>query len=357
MRPEYAFIIKYLAGAILLASLLLPLFSCASPAADEPRTDAETGTEAPAETGETTAPETETEAPTESATEPETTVPVTTASEQSHAGTVLNGKKVIFIGNSMIYYGGVVTKGGYRGKDEGWFYQICRANGDDVTVIDCTYGNHHLYDFTGKCKTDGCDVGVGGDLLKGLDLSSFDYVFMSESGNNNSNFVQDVKNVMARFTGPETVFVYLCHTYSYDKGHTKVTGKLGELKELGVKIVDWGHLCYDLYSGRVKNPGANFRYVKNTFVNSVSGDSHHPNPLAGYIQAQAAYSAVTGVSAVGQSYDMRKTIKYGSGSVSYSAYLNKYYTSGDSNFADVFNSPEDMAGIQKLIDTYIEKWK
>ena len=40
------------------------------------------------------------------------------------------------------------------------------ANGEKLTVFDCTYGGHRLEDFTPKgCKTSGCDVGVGGDLL------------------------------------------------------------------------------------------------------------------------------------------------------------------------------------------------
>ncbi len=279
-----------------------------------------------------------------------------TGSEAASGRSVLDGKKVVFIGNSMIYYGGVVTKGGYRSSDTGWFYRICRANGDRTTVVDCTYGGHHLYDFAGRCRTSGCDVGVGGDLLKGLDLSSFDYVFMSESGDNNANFTADVRKVMARFPNPDTKFVYMCHTYSYDRGHTKVAGHLDELQKLGVIIADWGHVCYDLYSGKAKNPTATLKYVKNTFVNNVSGDSHHPNPLAGYIAALTCYCAVTGRSAVGQSYDDREKVKYGGGSVSYSDYTAKYYTSGNSNFTEVFASPADMAGIQGLIDEYVSRW-
>ena len=336
--------------AVLLAALALPLFfSCAGAGPALPQTDTDKPEASSTASAETDVPETE------------QTVAETETAEQTPAApedrkSVLDGKKVIFIGNSMIYYGGVVTKGSPRSRDPGWFYRICRANGDETTVIDCTYGNHHLYDFAGKCKTSGCDVGVGGDLLAGLDLASFDYVFMSESGNNNSNFVSDVRNVMKRFTNPETKFVYMCHTYSYDKGHSNITSSLRTLQKLGVIIADWGHICFDLYMGIRKNPGATVQYVKNTFVNNVSGDSHHPNPLAGYIAAQTCYCAVTGRSAVGQSYADRKLIGYGSGSVSYSSYTSKYYTSGNSNFTQVFDSPGDMEGIQGLIDEYVAKW-
>ncbi|MCQ2426989.1 MAG: hypothetical protein MJ137_01130 [Clostridia bacterium] len=269
----------------------------------------------------------------------------------------LDGKNVMFIGNSMIYYGGAVTKGGYRGTDSGWFKNICTANGMNTTVIDCTYGSHHLYDFSASgCKTSGCDVGVGGDLLKGIDLNKIDVVFMSESGDNNSGFVNDVKNVMKRFENPNTVFVYMAHTYTYTKNHTNIINNLQKLKDEGVIIVDWGHVCYDIYSGKVKVPGGTMSYSKNTFVNNCSGDSHHPNPLAGYIAAQMCFSAVTGKSAVGQPYDMRTKINYGSGSVSYSAYSKSYYTSGTSNFAEVFESEADMNGIQQLMDSYLERW-
>ena len=66
----------------------------------------------------------------------------------SSSGTLnLDGKKILFIGNSFVYYGGAVEHGSQKKADKGWFYQICKANGDDVTVYDCTYGSHHLYDF------------------------------------------------------------------------------------------------------------------------------------------------------------------------------------------------------------------
>ena len=162
---------------------------------------------------------------------------------------------------------------------------------------------------------------------------------------------------MKRFTKPGVRFFYLAHTYSYTKNHTALLNKLPELRASGVTVVDWGHICYDIYSGNVKVPGGTLSYSKNTFVNKKSGDEHHPNPLAGYIQAQAAYCAATGRSAVGQMYSMRTMIKYGDGSVSYDAYRNKYYTDPSStNFTEVFASESDMRGIQQLIDEYNRRW-
>jgi uncharacterized repeat protein (TIGR02543 family) len=269
----------------------------------------------------------------------------------------LDGKTVMFIGNSFIYYGGVVETGGQKKADKGWFYEICKANGEDVTVIDCTYGGHHLYDFTAKgCKSGSCHKGK--DLLAGVDLKSVDYVFISESGNNNSNFLKDVKAVMKRFPS-KTQFFYLAHSYTYSKNHTKIINNLDDLEKLGVGIIVWGQLVDDIIDGRVKVSGATQKYKKNTFIKN-DGDTYHPNPLAGYITAQMCYCAVTGKSAVGQMPDLYKigdTIKYGKSAVGYSKYISKHYkSSSSSNFKAVMKSKADMKGLQKLMDKYLAKW-
>jgi uncharacterized repeat protein (TIGR02543 family) len=277
--------------------------------------------------------------------------------EKAENYTSLDGKKVMFIGNSFIYYGGVVENGSQKKTDKGWFYEICKANGEDVTVYDCTYGSHHLYDFTSKgCKSGSCHNGK--DLLSGIDLKSIDYVFISESGNNNADFLDDVKAIMKRFPS-KTKFFYLAHSYTYSKNHTKIINKLDDLEKLGVGIVVWGQLVDDVIDGRVKVSGANQKYKKTTFIKN-DGDSYHPNPLAGYITAQMCYCAVTGKSAVGQMPDVYKvgdTLKYGKSAVGYSAYISKHYTSSSSsNFKAVLKSKSDIKGLQKLMDEYLAKW-
>ena len=270
--------------------------------------------------------------------------------------TSLDGKKVMFIGNSFLYYGGAVNNDSPKKTDNGWFKDICRANGEDVTVYDCTYGAHHLYDFTSKgCKSGSCHDGK--DLLSGLDLKSIDYVFISESGNNNANFIRDVKNVMKRFPS-KTKFIYLSHSYTYIKNHTNITKKLSELQKLGVGVVEWGKLVDDIIDGRTAVPGATVTYKKTTFIKN-KGDTHHPNPLAGYITAQMAYCAVTGKSAVGQMpdvYNVGDNNKYGKGALGYSAYISKHYSSSSAtNFKTVLKSKKDMEGLQKLMNKYLAK--
>lgn len=270
--------------------------------------------------------------------------------------TSLDGKKVMFIGNSFIYYGGVVENGSQKKTDKGWFYRICKSNGENVSVYDCTYGGHHLYDFTTKgCKSGSCHKGK--DLLAGAPLKSIDYVFISESGNNNANFIKDVKAVMKRFPS-KTKFIYLCHSYTYSKNHKKILNKLSTLEDMGVSVVEWGKLVDDVIDGRTKVSGATVKYKKNTFIKN-KGDTYHPNPLAGYITAQMAYCAVTGRSAVGQMSDVYKIgndVKYGKSAVGYSKYISKHYkSSSSSNFKTVLKSKKDIAGLQKLMDKYLAK--
>jgi hypothetical protein len=276
---------------------------------------------------------------------------------QENGKVSLDGKKVLFIGNSFVYYGGAVENGSQKKTDKGFFYEICKANGENCTVYDCTYGSHHLYDFTSSgCKSGSCHDGA--DLLKGVPLSDIDYVFISESGDNNSNFVKDVKNIIKRFPS-STKFVYLAHSYTYSKNHTKIINNLDNLQDLGVDIVVWGKLVDDVIDGRVKVPGATVSYKKTSFIKN-KGDSYHPNPLAGYITAQMAYCAVTGKTAVGQMpdlYAIGDTIKYGKSAVGYSAYISTHYSSSSSsNFKTIMKSKADIKGLQQLMDEYLAKW-
>lgn len=275
----------------------------------------------------------------------------------------LSGKKIIFIGNSLIYHGGCVIPGQARQNDYGYFYQLCKVNGADVTVTDCTYGNHQLYDFVTTDKTAGgrnCP-GIGKDLLGGLDLGSYDYVIMSEAGNYfgessaNGSTVQSFRAIKKRFTdaGSNAKFVYLIHSHAYTKGTPYYKESLVQaeaLKKEGVIIVNWGALIYDLYKGTAKISGSSIKYAKSTFINTVDG--HHPNPLSGYVTAQMVYCAITGESAKGQPYSFCDKI-YG-----FNSYIKSYYgnDSSKTNFPAVFASKTDMDGIHLLMDEYIRKY-
>ena len=80
---------------------------------------------------------------------------------------MLNGKKIIFIGDSNIYWGKVVDgtsksvhEQSERENDKGLFYQICKANGAEVNVLDWAWGSHGQWTLfsgepctlSGKCE-------------------------------------------------------------------------------------------------------------------------------------------------------------------------------------------------------------
>lgn len=268
----------------------------------------------------------------------------------------LNGKRVAFIGNSLIYYGGVVDPVDPLRPNFGMFYQVCRAAGDEVTVYNCTYGGHHLYDFT----EDGCrrgDAHNGADILAGLDFSSIDVVFFSESGDNNPNFLADARRVMARFPNPATKFVYLCHSYSYFRRHLHVTDGLCALARLGVGIVDWGRLVYDVAEGRIRLPGMKLPYSAATFINAIERDYHHPNPLAGYLASLMCYAAATGRSVAGADDSFCRSMRFGGGAVGFDEYAERYYApAARTNFREVFASPDEMNALRTLCDRYVRLW-
>ena len=292
-------------------------------------------------------------------TEPSTPTPDTTP------------KKAIFIGNSFIYWGGCVTflknddsneSIRQAGGDKGYFNEICKANGLNIDVYNYTYGGKNLnWIYENKLKS----------KSKAF-LDSFDYVFISEAGQNESSFKNTVKKVAALFTNAEEI-VYLAHEYTFSTNATNIINALDDLARDGFKIVAWGALVNDVYNGIVTVPNATLTYNKNTFIKNASGsekmssnaavislsgygDSLHPNPLSGYITAQMCFSVITGISAIGQKYDFcwDKTIAPQYDLQNFLTY--QYGKNQTSNFIEVFNSSADMLGLQTLMDEYIKKY-
>ncbi len=266
----------------------------------------------------------------------------------SHASR-LDGKKVIFIGNSFIYYGGCVIKGNQRKSDAGLFKKICELNGDNVTVTDCCYGGKNLSQFA-----------VGGaspDLLRDLDLSSYDIVFFSEAGENPSAFWSRWNNLKKRFTKPNVEFYYLSHTYSYINNHNYIINNLDNFEDAGVKVLEWGRIATELYGGnkapgnmtpkrqgKLSIPNSAVTYSKNSFIKN-KGDSHHPNPLSGYMTAIMAYCAASQTLAQGMPYDFVNSV------INLDSFISSHYSSSTAtNMKKIFASEADMQGIQALID-------
>jgi len=281
---------------------------------------------------------------------------------------------VLVCGNSMLYYGGIVQYGSQKSLDEGMLFQMLKTAGIKANIFDCTYGGHHLMDFSasgckysdkhgedGKKSSGGCP-GLGTDLIGGVNLKSLDYIVISEAGNNYSSFYDDAKALFLRATkvNPNVKLMYVNHIYSVYKSHTNVTGKLKTLHDsLGVTIINCGQLAYDIYKGNVSVPGGSLSYSdRYTFCNHTESDTYHPNPLMGYIMTSMVYCAITGEKMDNKPYyALLQNCKYASGSVSFDSYYSKYYTTPAAlPFTTVVNNSAEMKGIQKLIPQYIDKY-
>ena len=103
----------------------------------------------------------------------------------------LHNKKVIIIGNSHTYVGGMVGTVSQdkmeisdRDHDKGYFYHLCKENGADVEVLNWTFGNHSLKDlFSGNCQANR-KCGNGADHFSPLTDNNFDYVIFQNGATN-----------------------------------------------------------------------------------------------------------------------------------------------------------------------------
>ena len=285
----------------------------------------------------------------------------------------LDGKRIIFIGNSYIYYGGTVNemKQSYltqadRLYDIGYFYQLCKANGEDVVVTNWTFGGHsfeHL--FGGNCKANrGCD---GENHLAYLQDLNYDYVVFSEGSGTASDaaFVKTMKNVTELFrkANPNVQFVYLCHAAAHGLRLTEakqphVLNHLKELEAQGFLIVDWGKIASDLATGAAKIEGSAIDYNFYSFIIRKSeDDGYHPNQISGYITTLMTYCAITGKSPVGQPYSFvgDTTLSSNPWNRSINGFISKFYCYDGvtTNYHEVFASETEMEGLQKLIEQYM----
>ncbi|MBR6593678.1 MAG: dockerin type I repeat-containing protein [Clostridia bacterium] len=256
----------------------------------------------------------------------------------------IDGKNVMFIGNSFVYYGYCVNKGSQTKTDKGYFKQLCTANGDSVNVYDYVWGGRNLdyiySNYLVDCTSDF--------------LSTIDYVFISEAGENNSGLVSDVQKIINLYPSSKTKFFYLCHSYTYQAGHSNIKNAFSTLQSKGIEVVNWGQLVYNVWKGTETVPGGVMTYNKDSFIVNKN-DTYHQNMLSGYITAQMCYSALTGKSAVGQPYAFVTDSSINS-NYDTAAYISSYYNSGTTNFDDILASVPDMLGFQVLIDKYLKKY-
>ncbi len=335
--------LRIITAALLCLSSLLGLIACAN--------------------GEIPADTTENEVIT---TELKTQKEETTEMEEKTEKVSFDGKRVIFIGNSYVYYGrsvlnvsSSVMSQAERENDKGFFYQLCKANGQEVNVTNWTFGGHGLADFFGAPCAHASSACRGTRHENELKNRYYDYVFVSPGGGDRqaSTLAADFDYLIKFFkdANPDVKIVCIanlgCHGYSsFGTDLPAIYNYYSTLADKGVIMADWGGLVYRIMHGIYTVPGGTQTYGKNSFIVK---DGFHPNMLAGYITTLMAYCAVTGESAVGQTYDFCNNsslhVKF-----NFTNYVKEYYTAEKTtNFPDVFKSESDMKGIQELVDKYL----
>ncbi len=312
----------------------------------------------------TTDPEITTEAPVTTEA-PTATTEAPATPEDPNNSAVLNNKKIIFLGNSFTYYGNCVIEKGTssltqksRSNDKGYFYQLCREMGANVSVTNWTFGNHTMKRlFGGNCDADrGCD---GVDHASYLTDRYFDYVVIQPGSGQDYEFDKYIDIVMNFFraANPDVKFIFVLHSRLYYNNVTTVFSKVKSLEdEKGVIIVDWGRMVYDIAEKGVAVAGANEKYNKNSFiVSKSSSDGYHPNMLTGYLTAVWTYCAITGDSPVGLPYSFATDVKLNA-KFSTSAYISKYYTYSpkETNFDKVLQSETEMLALQNMAKRYMD---
>lgn len=294
---------------------------------------------------------------------PSVTKPSEPAADHNAGMEALNGKKIVFFGNSHTYYSHCVVDKGQsttltgRTGDQGLFYQICKANGIEVDVTNYSFGVHQLSDFySGSCAAGKHD---GYDHMADFTDFYYDYVVVQQgTKDDNNDLVGDVQKLTEPFkkANPKVKVIFLVHQLAYTRDY-KWLEKVALLKDEGVTVVDWGGMLHGILQGTLTVPGSRQTFNANSFIISKSeSDGYHPNLLVGYITALMTYCAITGEKAEGQVWEFPNNPVIGETAIK--AYRSSYYTyDKDTNFDTILLSKEEMTGFQKLIDQYMANEK
>lgn len=276
----------------------------------------------------------------------------------------LDGKKIIFIGNSHTYVGNVVSQVynkdprlESRDHNMGLFYLLCKNLGSEVNVINWTFSSHGLRSIFGAPCT------VKGDCqnLNHEDYLTdrvYDYVVVQPGvgAASEENIADDIAYIIKFFrdANPDVKFVLLGNASVYGNNKTStpypgITGYYKTLAEQGFIMADWGKLVNDLIHGNIVPEGSTVTYNKNCFIIK---DGFHPNYLSGYIASVMTYCAITGTAAA----DIPATMFQDPAMVvALDSSLEDHYDNPeyDSNCRIILTTPDELARVHLLIDQYL----
>lgn len=303
-----------------------------------------------------------TQAPTASPTQtqPEPTEPVITAAQAA-----LDGKKVIFIGNSHTYVGNVVIQvynsipqQEKRSNNQGFFWILCQRQGCNVEVTNWTFSSHGLGSiFQNPCAVKGDCYGKNHEEY--LTDRYFDYVVIQPGVGTKSetDIASDIQYIVDFFrqANPDVKFALLGNTSVYgnnatNKTYPGITDYYKTLAEQGFIIADWGGLVNDLIHEKVTPEGSAMPYFKKSFIIK---DEFHPNLLSGYIASVMLYCAITGEKAADIPTDM---FQDNAMDALLDGFIEKNYLDpSDTNFKTALTVDSELLGLHKLIDQYLEE--
>ena len=282
-------------------------------------------------------------------------------------------QKVLFIGNSFIYYGKTVLEKGNdkldlstRVNDKGYFYELCKENGLNVSVTNWTFGGHDLSSIIDEkpCKISKARACYGECHVDYLTDKVYDVVVVSP-GTNYDNFVGDLTTIKEMFTkaNRKVKFICLCaaslHGCSVSGTNRPVVlNNLKTVEKMGYAIADWGGFVNGIVQGNIKVPDSKYQYDRNSFIIRKSeDDGYHPNQLAGYITTLMTYCVLTGSKAEGQPFAFATDATINS-NYKVSTFMNKNYVAefmggATTNYDKILQDADEMLQIQKLVDAYL----
>lgn len=259
-----------------------------------------------------------------------------------------NKRKIAFIGNSFTFYGKCVRGSTFDALDDGYFYKLSRAFGDDVTVTNFTWGGASFWH-----KGNGFAPRMLYEKLKelhpayynnpqGLPLEDFylqDAVVLQQSGDRIKETYDDAKLIIDLYP-PKTRFGFYITTYDAFHNFEPSFEAAEKIKENGGVYIPLGHLVNDILLGNLKEY-LTLEYNKNSFIVCRENDGFHPNTLTGYLTALCVYYAFT-----------KKSLAFADASFVEEMDKETFYPLGETNHGEIIASREEMRSLCGLVEMY-----
>lgn len=262
-------------------------------------------------------------------------------------------KRIAFVGNSFTFYGKCVNVNAFDGLDDGYFYQLARSLGDDVTVTNFTWGGASFWH-----KGSGFAQRMLYEKMKelhpayynnpeGLPVEDFyrqDAVVLQQSGDRIKETYEDARLIMSLFA-PETVFGFYITTYDAFHDFEPSFEAAERIRDGGGVYIPLGHMVNDIIKGNATVKDSEFEYNKNSFIVCKEGDGFHPNTLTGYLTALTVYYAFTERDITDAAYDFACGLD-----------KEKHYTLGETNHGEILCSDKELRSLKEQVMLYCRRY-